>query len=403
MSLKHIVRLFTLFACLTMFACSIAFAAAPAKSRNQLGNPGFERHLPAHDWMPSVWDTSDAGVSSVFFGRDSLFTHEGRWSVNIANTSTIFPMSHNWSQTLLVSRDWWGKSARFSIWTKSNGLQGRAYVMIQAYRDTASKMARIWGVDRDESRRRLNIRRVDDPSIDLGWKRLVFTEDHTDWVKREVSIDIPVGVNVVFVRAGVLGAGQVFFDDASLVLGPASPPVAAKGNLFPDPGFEQGGLAWEWVTPPFEGARVEPDSTVAHSGRYSMRVDRMNDGLTSTRSGLAMSLPARGLAGKRVRLSGWFKADSLVGTAYLEIFAHTVNGPKRSPIFDMLGETFDWKQLSMEYDVPADAVTVWPWLNIAAPFRGTVWIDDAEFEVIGPAKGGSNPAPKPAAAAPKRR
>lgn len=402
MSLKPVVRCLALLACFASLVVSTAFAAAPAKSRNQLGNPGFERRLPAHDWMPAAWDTSDAGVPTVFFGRDSMFAHEGKWSVNIANTSTVFPMAHNWSQTLIVSKDWWGKNARFSVWTKSNGLQGRAYVMIQAYRDTASKMARIWGVDRDESRRRLNIKRVDDPSIDLGWKRFTFDDSQTDWVKREVSVYVPVGVNVVFVRCGMFGTGQVLFDDASLVLDPPTPVAAAKGNLFADPGFEAGGLAWEWVTPPFEGARVDLDSTVVHSGRYSLRIEHMNDGLTSTRSGATQSLPARAFAGKRVRLSGWFKADSLQGTAYLEVFAHTPGGAKRSPIYEMLGNTFDWTRLEIEYDVPADAVTVWPWLHVPAPFRGTVWLDDAEFEAIGPAKSAAAPA-APAAGTRKRK
>lgn len=386
MSLKSLARLFTLLACFTAFVATGALAAAPAKPRNLLGNPSFERRLPAHDWMPAAWDTSDAGIPSVFFGRDSFFTHDGGWSVNIANTSTVFPMAHNWSQTLLVSRDWWGKNARFSIWTKSNGLQGRAYVMIQAYRDTASKMARIWGVDRDESRRRLGIQRIEDPSIDLGWKRLVFDDPQSDWVKREVSVYVPVGVNVLFVRGGMFGTGQVYFDDASLVLEPAKPVAIGTGNLFGDPGFESGGLAWEWVVPPFEGARADLDSTTTHSGRYSMCFSHMNDGLSSTRAGLAQSLSARGLAGKRIRLSAWFKADSLQSNAFLEIFAHTANGPKFAPRYEMLGGTFDWTRLQVEYDVPADAQTLWLWLNASAPYRGTVWFDDAELLVLGPAK-----------------
>lgn len=387
MSLKLIVRFFALLVCLMFVSGADSHAAAPAKPRNLLGNPGFERGLPAHDWMPAVWDTSLAEIPTVFFGRDTLFAHGGQYAVNIANTSTVFPMAHNWSQTILASRDMWGKVARFSVYSKSNGLQGRAYVMVQAYRDTASKMARIWGVDRDESRRRLNIKRVDDPSIDLGWKRLAFTDPQSDWVKREVSVYVPVGTNVLFVRCGLFGTGQVLFDDASLTMEPAPALAAApKGNLFTDPGFEGGGLAWEWVCPPFEGARVELDSTVAHSGRYSMRLDNMNDGVASTRSGVTQSLSARNLAGKRVRLSCWFKADSLVGSAYLEVFAHSPSGPKRSPVYEMLSSTFDWTKLQIEYDIPEGSVTTWPWLYVPAPFRGTVWIDDAEFEVIGAAK-----------------
>lgn len=398
MSLLKTARFLALLACATLTLVASAHAAGPAKARNLLGNPGFERGFPGADWMPAVWDTSDAGIPTVFFGRDTMFAHEGHYAVNIANTSTLFPMAHNWSQTILVGREAWNRTARFSMWTRSNGLQGRAYVMIQAYRDTATKMARIWGTDRDEARRRLNIKRLDDPSIDLGWKRQQFNEPQTDWVKREVSVYVPAGVNVIFVRGGVFGTGQVLFDDASLTLESAPPLAAApKGNLFIDPGFEAGGLAWEQVTPPFDGARVELDSAYAHSGRYSMRCEKMREGLTSTRAGLTQSLPARALAGKRVRLSGWFKADSLVGTAYLEVFAHTVAGPKRSLVFEMLSNTFDWTRLQIEYDVPEGALTLWPWLFMPAPFDGTVWIDDAELEVVGPAQGA-----KPAASPPRK-
>lgn len=397
MPAKPVLRLFALFSCLAMLCLATAHAAKPQGARNLLGNPGFERRAPANDWMPTAWDTSNAGLPTVFFGRDSFFVHEGRWAVNVANMSTIYPMAHNWSQTLLVPREWWGKNARFTIWTKSNGLQGRAYVMIQAYRDTASKMSRIWGVTRDEARRRLNIRPLDDPSIDLGWKRFTFDDAQTEWVKREVTTFLPVGVNVLFVRGGLFGTGQVYFDDASLVLEPAPPAVIGTGNLFADPGFEEGGLAWEWALPPFEGARADIDSTAAHSGRYSIRFSDMNGGLASTRSGVTQPLSARALAGKRVRLSGWFKGDSLQNRAYLEFYAHTMHGPKFAPRYQMLGATFDWTRLEIEYDVPKDAQIVWPWLAVSAPFRGTLWLDDAELVVLGPAKDdAAPPAGKPA-------
>jgi len=72
MSLKPIVRFFALLAFVTFALTSVAHAAAPAAPRNLLGNPGFERGFPAHDWMPAVWDTSLAEIPTVFFGRDSL-------------------------------------------------------------------------------------------------------------------------------------------------------------------------------------------------------------------------------------------------------------------------------------------------------------------------------------------
>ena len=90
-----------------------------------------------------------AGLTTVFFGRDSFLVHGGRWAVNVANMSTAFPMGHNWSQALIVGKEAWGKTATFKVWSRSNGIDGRAFILLQAYSDTASKMARIWGVDHD--------------------------------------------------------------------------------------------------------------------------------------------------------------------------------------------------------------------------------------------------------------
>src|SRR5262245_54411294 len=184
---------------------ALARAATPAKTssatrsapRNLLPNPGFEKPLANHAWMPADWDTFASGLPTVFFGRDTFLVHSGRYAVNVANLSTYVPMFHNWSHTLLVGKELWGKDVVFSIWTRSNGLQGRAYVLVQAYRDTIGKMSRIWKVARDEARERMHILKTDDPLVCLGWDREYFSENETDWVKREVRIFVPVGTNTV--------------------------------------------------------------------------------------------------------------------------------------------------------------------------------------------------------------
>ena len=366
---------------------SMAFAAA-APVKNLLANPGFEKDLAGHDWMPTAWDTSEAGLSTVFFGRDTFLVHSGKHAVSIANTSTVWAMSHNWNQTILVGREAWGKDAVLSVWTKSNGLQGRAYILLQAYRDTVTKMSRIWGVDRDAARRRMNVNKIDDPAIDLGWKRTQFDDPQSEWVQREARVYVPRGTNVLFVRCGLIGTGQVLYDDASLTLQAAAPvkapPLAT--NLLADPSFESGALAWEQVAPPFEGARIDRDSSVAHSGRFSMRASNMKDGLVQTRMGLTQPLPGRPLAGKRVRLTAWMKADSLRSTAYVKVYAHSANGMTQSPGAELLSGTFDWTPLSIEFDVPKDAVQVWPWAVFNAPCDGTIWFDDVELAVLGPVK-----------------
>lgn len=379
-------------------------AAAPAEaqrgassaSRNLIENPGFELGRPGHDWLPAGWDTSQAGLSTVFFGRDSFLVHSGRYVVNLANTSTVFPMAHNWNQTIAVGPSAWGKVARLRVWTRCNGLQGRAYIMVQAYRDTLTRLAMDWKVDREEARRRVGINKVDDPAMDLGWSRTQFDDPLTGWIEREASVFVPPLTNVLFVRAGMFGTGQLLVDDASLTLeaAPAPRPVAAGVNLLADPSFEAGSaLAWEQVVPPYEGARIDVDSTVARTGRRSVRLSNMFDGLVQTRMGVCQPF-GRELSGKRVKLGAWFRGDSLKGTAYVKCWAQSPrNGTTSSPGRDLLSGTFDWTYIESEYDVPQGTDIVWAWYLLNAPAEGTLWIDDATFEVV--AAPGTRPASSP--------
>jgi hypothetical protein len=393
--LRALVTIALLLASAAVLHAPAAAPAARARALPKLQNPDFEVPVSAQHWMAAGWDTSLADLPTVFFGRDSFLVHSGHYAVSVANMSDAFPMAHNWSQTLLVGPETWGKMASFKVWARNNGVSGRAYILVQAYRDTASRMAKIWDVDHDEALRRLGINKIDDPLLDLGWRRTQFDEPLTDWVQREARAYVPPGTNVLFVRCGLLGTGQVLFDDASLTFEPAPPMrIAAKGeNLFEDPGFEDGGLAWNIAIPPYEGSKVVVDTTVAHTGRCSMKLEDFWDGLVEARIGVAQPFIGRTLRGQRVRLSGWFKGDSLVGTAYLKVYAHGLRSHvAQSPGAELLSGTWDWKQLTIEFDIPDDAELVWAHLQAAAPAHGTVWVDDARFEVIGPARGPGAPA-----------
>jgi len=169
----------------------LASPAPAAPTRNLLADPGFESTLGDHPWMPAAWDTSWSSMPTVFFGRDTMVAHGGQYSVSVANVSTLLPLWHNWSQTLVVGPEMWNKDVVLSVWTRSNGVQGRAYILLQAYRDSVGKMSRLWGVPRDTALARLGLHLVDDPYVYLGAKREYFSDPEPDWGRRQVRVFIP--------------------------------------------------------------------------------------------------------------------------------------------------------------------------------------------------------------------
>lgn len=395
MSLSRFARLLAL-SSLLLLALGAGPAAAAAKpSPNLLDNPGFEQPLPGHPWMPAAWDTAAAGLMSVFFGRDTFLVHSGHYAVSIANLSTLFYMAHNWSQGLLIDRSWWGKDVVFSIWTRSNGLQGRAFIRAAIYRDSLSKMAKLWGMPRLKAADSLRINTVDDPMLELGWRYQYFLDTETDWVRREVRLYIPPTTNWLRLSVGLTGTGQVLFDDASLTLEPSqpSPPVAVGTNLLTDPGFEGDGTTWEYSMPPFEGVRVERDTTLSHSGRACMRFQDTGAGFNQIATGVCQPILNRGLGGKHLRLSGWLKTDSLQGTANVALFFKTVEG-FRHPIPKLYSGTNDWTYISVEGDAPPGTCELWAWMMYESPAPGRVYFDDGVLEVLGDAPK-PPPPPKP--------
>ena len=388
-------------AALAFAVASVAPCAAATPSGELLKNPGFEDSLETHPWMPAAWDTSQTALPTVFFGRDTFFAHSGRYSVSVANTSTLVPVWHNWNQSVLVGPEAWGKDLVFSVWTRSNGLQGRAYILLQAYRDTLGKMTKIWGLPRDLAGRRLGINKLDDPLLDLGWKRLYFSDPETEWVRREVRVFVPPSTNIVYVRCGLLGTGQVIFDDASLRLEPARPVAAAPlhVNLLADPGFEGDGNAWEYSMPPYAGQRIDRDTTHAHSGKACVRFTSGDEGYIQARAGVCQVF-GRELAGKRVRISAWVKTDSLKDSmTYTRIYCNSIRlGMVQSDPGQSYSLTNDWLPVSFEMDVPSDAVEVWAWFAYNVPARGAAYYDDVSFEVVSPATptAPAKPAPRPA-------
>jgi hypothetical protein len=124
--------------------------------------------------------------------------------------------------------------------------------------------------------------------------------------------------------------------------------------------------------------------------------------MVSTRAGVAQVIANRNLGGKRVRLAGWIKCDSLMSMATIKLYATTLEGDQDVAAPRQLSLTTPWTRLELDMDMPPDTYQVWGWLYYTAPQLGRVYFDDASLEVLGPASATgtatapAKPPPKPA-------
>jgi len=136
--------------------------------------------------MPAAWDTSEAGLETVFFGRDTFLVHEGSYAVSVANTSSLYPCG-----TTGARPSSWGARPGARTWCSRCGRGTTAcrarLLLLQAYRDTIGKMAKTWGS---------RATAPGDGSRSTSWttrcstwlEAPVLLEQETDWVRREVRL-----------------------------------------------------------------------------------------------------------------------------------------------------------------------------------------------------------------------
>jgi hypothetical protein len=284
-------------------------------------------------------------------------------------------------------------------WYKSRDLGGKAYILLQAYRDTVVIEAIKAGVPRRIMREHMGYTPQKDPAVEMGWKRQYVSGDKGEWTPIEVSLKIPPSTNVIYVRAGVYGVGQAWFDDFSLVARPgkADPPIPMNENLLADPGFEGNFDVWDYSLAPVEGVLIRPDS-VARTGLQSVLIEAQKRAQLALWSHAYQVFHSTRFSGKRVRLSGWMKLEGLENSyALLTVFSTGLYGTMQSLGSESFSGTKDWTFSSVEFDVPKDTYAIWARAAVNTA-KGRVWYDDLRFEIIGDATGDQSPPPKQSSA-----
>jgi hypothetical protein len=127
---------------------------------------------------------------------------------------------------------------------------------------------------------------------------------------------------------------------------------------------------------------VAVDSTVAHSGRASLRIEALDDpsGFTS----VATILAGPRYAGRRLRVSAMLRASGLGGQG-AALWARADSAGKSVAFSSTQGTRqlagdFGWTSASVELEVPREAGTVF--LGALSAGSGRLWIDDVRVEVL---------------------
>ena len=360
-----------------------ALAQDARTATNLLVNPGAEE---GGLFSPTTWDTTVAGVPTVLFYWDPDVKRSGSRSLSVVNAGDAIPVWHNWSQIVPGARKFVGRDVELTAWAKSQQMSGRGYIIVQCYRDTILLHAIERGISRDQARKELGYKYADDPQLETGWSRRYFSTDLDQWTELKARVYVPPTTNVILVRCGIFGAGQVWFDDFVLRDVPAkATPLPLGQNLLANPGFERPFDDWEFSLPPTPQAGIVPDSAVAHSGRFSARLESPNRPAFPTFMNASQVFNARSLSGKRVRFSGWCKLENMtMGSAYLNVYSTGAYGVDGTIASESFSGTHDWKFYAADYDVPKETYTVWARAGVSAN-PGGVWWDDLKFEVLGDA------------------
>jgi hypothetical protein len=130
---------------------------------------------------------------------------------------------------------------------------------------------------------------------------------------------------------------------------------------------------------------IELDRAVPHGGRASARLRAVEPDAKGFGSLMQMA-KADKLLGKRVRLSGWVRAEGVARSAGLWM---RVDGPALDPTrwlaLDAMSDrritgTRPWQRYEIVLEVAPDAVDIAFGATLSGP--GTIWVDDLRFDVV---------------------
>lgn len=373
------------------------------------------KDVPAMTWPAGNNFDFEKGMAGWMNGRmrldyytgvDAAVVHSGRLSGYVRSVTLTSPSSGALLSGLRAG-PYAGKRLRLSAYIKARGVEGWAGLSMSVMGPVSASQGNSNGP-------------LPVPSFDnMGDRPIRGTRD---WTRYSIVLDVPAGSNFINLGLALAGKGEAWIDDVQLE--EVDTGIATTGiKLVEQPqntGFEAGLANW-LVSGLLRGEyNVGVEAGVAHGGKasafikYALPMPLPGTGPTPTSAvpaketnygdpssyaydvygaeasitRLEQSLDASRYAGKRIRVSAYFKTDAVAQYAGLWVSLVSRNSnvnrlpPRNISVADApVRGTQDWQRSEVVLDVPADIHTLGYGFGLMG--SGRVWVDDMQVEVVG--------------------
>jgi hypothetical protein len=222
----------------------------------------------------------------------------------------------------------------------------------------------------------------------------------TSWTPIEIVCDVPDDARQIVFSLGQDGMGTSWFGRVRFDVVDKNVPLTHVGHPgLANGGFEDGLDGWFLSGGGRKDYAQTLVSDVHHGGRQAVKLTVLPEGDKKKYGTTMQFFDAAAFIGKRVRASVWVKSEGISGRGDFWVRVQAADSPGDGGGlgggYSHLEGDSDWTEYWAVFDVPAGGSQIDFGVGLAGP--GTVWIDDASFQVVPsetPVRWGASLAPR---------
>jgi erythromycin esterase len=205
----------------------------------------------------------------------------------------------------------------------------------------------------------------------------------TDWTRYELVVDVPQDVFPTWLGLWLQGQGQVWMDDLHLEIVGKNVPLTymfGAATMIRNGGFEEG--LRPWLPANQRNFLFVLDPVVQHSGTASLKI-QARSAASNGSALLSQVFDPQTYAGKRIRLSGYIRANEVRSSAILWIGIQGTNYSLDSfqRYSQPISGTTEWVKSEIILDVPPESN--FAVIGVTLEGTGMIWLDDFQIELVG--------------------